>query len=434
MAYYKLSDEPVDGEETWSGFSNLTVFGIVGVLLLGIGIFCLNNKWLKRLVFVSGVGLLVFVLGCIAYTLMASPGHEDVVDIDKQPQPSPIPKNRLEPLLGNWNSAEYPNWPVTELLALLCEKAYLTPFEAKASFKEIGFSSTEDFVDSSMIGYVVTSDKATVIVFRGSEDKADWFVNLNAFSSATSHGDIHKGFFNAYQGLKPQILKLLQTHHRDHLWITGHSLGGALAIICAYDLAANENYDIDGVITFGQPMVAHQQLADYIGEKLSGRYAHYVNESDIVARVAPGYSHCGSLIWFTNGGIKQTKPKRMLVGATEKEKGRHSREEAARPLSDMEFKQLKDDLQNGSEKRRVFGATEKSEVIPIEEEDFHYLNEGQFKEVKADLKEEMAPAEQSPDGKRIVKGKISWLQDHFMQQYLDKIHSYWHEGNGIEGK
>jgi hypothetical protein len=263
-----------------------------------------------------------------------------------------------------------------------------------------------------------------VIVFRGTDDKADWFVNLNAFSSPSSHGAIHQGFFNAYQGLTSQIVTLIKMNHQKHLWITGHSLGGALALICAYDLAANENYEIDGVITFGQPMVAHKQLADYIGEKLSGRYAHYVNESDVVARVAPGYSHCGSLVWFTNGGIKQSKPKRKLVGATEKEKGGHFREEAARPLSDVEFNELKDDLRNGNDKRRVFGATGKLEVIPIDEEDYHHLDERQFKEVKTNLREENAPTEQSSDGKMIVKGKIPWLRDHSMQRYLDKIHAY----------
>jgi hypothetical protein len=178
--------------------SNLTLLGIIGVLLVGLSFFRLKCKWAKRLALFAGLGLGVFVLSCLAYTFMASPGHEDVVDIDKQPQPSPIPKNRLEPLHDTWNSAEYPNWPIAELLASLCDKAYLPPVEAKASFNEIGFSNTEDFVDTSMIGYVVLSDNAAVIVFRGTDDKADWLVNMNAFSSATMHGDIHKGFFNAY--------------------------------------------------------------------------------------------------------------------------------------------------------------------------------------------------------------------------------------------
>ena len=62
-------------------------------------------------------------------------------------------------------------------------------------------------------------------------------------------------------------------------------------------------------------MVARKQLADHLNTLLLGRYAHFVNEADIVPRVPPTFTHCGSLVWFTGGIIKRSKPKH-LFGAT----------------------------------------------------------------------------------------------------------------------
>src|SRR5207302_2009697 len=109
--------------------------------------------------------------------------------------------------------------------------------------------------------------------------------------------------------LKPQVVKILQARKAKHLWITGHSLGGALAVVCAQDLIENEKLELDGIITFGQPMVAKRPLALHLGSTLRGRYAHYVNGNDLVARVPPNFFHFGSLVWFTESGVRRSKVK-----------------------------------------------------------------------------------------------------------------------------
>lgn len=332
-----------------------------------------RNTWA---VVVIGLALLI---GCGVYIAVSPPGGEDTVDEGDRPGPKPPVVGPLEPLRMDWDSEGYSDWPVAELLASMSETSYEPPVDVDPVFRKLGFTQVMAVVDSSMIGYVASDGEVTVVVFRGTDNDVDWIVNLVAGSTQTPRGPIHKGFHNAYQPLKPQIVKLVKAANSKNLWITGHSLGGALAVVCAYDLIENEKLEVDGVITFGQPMVAKPQLANHLDTVLLGKFAHYVNRNDIVARVPPNFSHCGRLVWFTDSGVKRSKPKRLVYGAAGDEPSKANVDEP-KPLSDQEFEQLKNKLRS-----------EKVEV------------------------------KRSPDGTPIYEGNSTWVQDHGMEFYLDKI-------------
>jgi hypothetical protein len=261
----------------------------------------------------------------------------------------------------------------------MSEAAYLSPVEAEARFRTLGFEQTKTFAHDSMIGYVVSAQDVAVVVFRGTDDPADWLVNIDNRSIESAHGAIHRGFYNAYQPLKPQIAKLLEQCQPSHLWITGHSLGGALAVVSALDLSDDKTRALDGVVTFGQPMVTRYQLAEHVNSVLLGRYAHYVNDADIVPRVPPTYEHCGLLVWFTPSGIKRSKPKHPVFGAAPGERTSETGGDLE-PLSDQEFEQL-----------------------------------------RATLREEKTGPKRLPDGTMVFEGKSPFIKDHAMALYLEKI-------------
>jgi nuclear pore complex protein Nup85 len=55
---------------------------------------------------------------------------------------------------------------------------------------------------------------------------------------------VHSGFLTAYDSVKVKVLRLVDQLTADasedrpwDVYVTGHSLGGALATLCAYDLA-----------------------------------------------------------------------------------------------------------------------------------------------------------------------------------------------------
>lgn len=336
-------------------------------------------------VFVIGMGMGGYVL----YTALSAPGHENTIDQgkkpepkpDEPPQPNPPVAGPLESLRQSWNSEDFPDWPVAELLASMSDKSYLSPVDAEDAFRSLGFMEVKTIEYSSMIGYVAWVDEAAVIVFRGTDNDVDWIVNLAISSVQTPKGSIHAGFYNAYQQMQEQIMKIVNKAKSKHLWITGHSLGGALAAVCAYDLTENHKLQIDGIVTFGQPMIAKQPLADYLGNAFRGRFAHFVNRNDIVARVPPTFAHFGSLVWFTDDGIKRSKPSQIMA----------------------------------------FGTEEPDEPKNLESTDLTPVSEEEFERLKASLRggdiQGVAPDAQD------YKAELVWIADHGMPEYLEKIHS-----------
>lgn len=313
----------------------------------------------------------------------ALPGRGKIDPEEVHPGPRPVPPaSPIERLRMAWDSESQAEWPASDVLATISETAYLTPVEAETKYRTLGFKQVKTFVDASMIGYVVAADDVAVIAFRGTDDRPDWLVNLSRGTLDTPHGAIHRGFYSAYRPLKPQILALLDQTEAKHVWITGHSLGGALAVVCAYDLIDKEQRSLDGLVTFGQPMVAREQLANHLDVVLLGRYARYVNEADVVPRIPPRHTHCGSLVWFTQGGIKRSKAKRVAYGA---------------PAPGGAPNEIEAD----------------EGPPPLSEEEFELL--------KLELRPEDAPPDTLPDGTQVYRGNSPWIRDHSMELYLDKI-------------
>jgi hypothetical protein len=297
----------------------ITPIAVFGVL----AIFCS----FVRIGFKKPIGpLLIFgvVLVSLCFFVMwrvanAPPGQEDTVPERPRPGPRPpLPATTLGRLQQSWDSEAIADWPAAETLATISTLAYLPPVDANERFAILGFEKFMPIVAGSMIGYIISVDDVTVIVFRGTDanDASDWFTNLDVLDAETPFGPIHDGFYSAYISMKSQIVRLLRERKPKRLWITGHSLGGALAVVSAFDLIDIEKLTVDGVMTFGQPMVAKSQLASHLDKILLGKYAHFVNHADIVPRVPPGFATCGSLVMFTDDGVRRSRPKRVpnLIG------------------------------------------------------------------------------------------------------------------------
>lgn len=332
----------------------------------------------------SGWGIVVFgglLLVGGYHLLISAPGLEDTDKERDRDKSKPIAKH-LDRLRADWDSEERADWPVAETLALFCQIAYQPPVDAKDSFQKLGVDSVETVVDGSMVGYVIAVADVTVVVFRGTDDNFDWFCNLNSLTTPTPQGPIHRGFHGSYLPLKPQIMKLVDRQRPKHLWLTGHSLGGALAVVCAHDLIDNERRELRGVMTFGQPMVAGEQLAVHLDKVLLGKFAHFVNGSDIVARVPPFLKHCGSLVWFTQGEVRRSRPKRVVYGAGNKDQPPVPPDDVLPPVSEREFEQAKEAVRKQREPRKL------------------------------------------PDGTPVYEGNSPFLKDHSMDLYLEQIRKH----------
>jgi predicted lipase len=63
---------------------------------------------------------------------------------------------------------------------------------------------------------------------------------------------VHKGFMDAWNAIRDDLLAEVLSRNPATVHVTGHSMGGALSNLCAYELAAVHHKDIV-MYTFAQP-------------------------------------------------------------------------------------------------------------------------------------------------------------------------------------
>jgi triacylglycerol lipase len=167
-------------------------------------------------------------------------------------------------------------------------------------------------------GFIAENDLIVILAFRGTEPKQiiDWLSDAQVCQAAwgTSGAKVHDGFakaLGAVWGTTGVLPERLQNRGNKSVWITGHSLGGALAELCAARAAIDAGIPVQGVYTFGQPRVGDNTFATAVETAIGGRIFRHVNHRDIVPRI-PGfgmlYRHYGGQIYFDKNGEPAQAP------------------------------------------------------------------------------------------------------------------------------
>lgn len=195
-------------------------------------------------------------------------------------------------------------WLVEAALLAYAEEGFALP-----RFKAAGFDAVRFFTGHSTQCYVAESNRFAIVSFRGTEcgiDQgpeavaqfmADLGVDFDIrWVDAMGGGKIHRGFHDAldeiWQDLTP-CLKALSEKNCP-LWITGHSLGGALAVLTA----ARYKY-IQGIYTFGAPRVGNGQFT----ARFPMAVHRFANNNDIVPHLPPfPYADLGDLHYIDRRG------------------------------------------------------------------------------------------------------------------------------------
>lgn len=304
-----------------------------------------DAKWQACLASVSGLLVLASVL-TFGSRLFLSPYSGKTVIENRDgfvPQPKPV-GGTSELLNAPWSTRDrYSNWPVSELMLELSRRAYDDPIDARAAFEKLGFES-ETLNDSSMQGYALAIDDTVVLCFRGTEidDPSDVLQDLKFIRSRKSGGSIHGGFDSGYMGMHKQVLKFLDQHKPVRVWITGHSLGGALSVVCAYHLLEDTKVNIGGIMTFGQPMTVSKDLAAALDSKIGDKYVYFINDMDPVARAVEPYVHFGFMVHYVDGKIIKSDPPLLKYGATGDD---YETPQSVDTLSDSELDQVIKELE-----------------------------------------------------------------------------------------
>ncbi|RCN27235.1 triacylglycerol lipase, partial [Ancylostoma caninum] len=156
---------------------------------------------------------------------------------------------------------------------------------------------------------VLDKHKAIAVSFRGTQGMLQLFEEakqsaMKSWSLWPFGGQVSKyfkqAFFNIWDnGMRADFKALRQKYPDYEVWMTGHSLGGAIASLAAsYVVGTNMvNQTMVKLLTFGQPRVGDWEFADMLDEQIEFAY-RVVRWRDLVPQIPSsdiyGYYHQGT--------------------------------------------------------------------------------------------------------------------------------------------
>lgn len=217
----------------------------------------------------------------------------------------------IESAPGDYRNARY--------LALAVDLAYFNEPEGTHKFRdELGLDAKLIGVGNTQV-YVGGNNDHIVAAFRGSENPAtldglkDWLLtNANNllvlpegligtdFAAAGVGARFHRGFMQALDAIWQPFFQAVDSAFAAKVrpvWVCGHSLGGALALLASWRLERNF-VPVHQVFTFGAPMIGNEAAAAAFEREMGDRVFRFIDCHDLVPKLptvsltSNEYGHC----------------------------------------------------------------------------------------------------------------------------------------------
>ncbi|MBB6669630.1 lipase family protein [Cohnella nanjingensis] len=159
-------------------------------------------------------------------------------------------------------------------------------YDVVEAFKGQSFDGVREW-----FGFILESKHDAIVAFRGTSSTSDWVSDAMAsqvkFKYMRDSGLVHRGFNAIYDSMRGVILAALRkVSPGKRLYITGHSLGAAIASLCALDVSANTKFRSPYIYTFGSPRVGDSAFAGTYAARIGSSYRIH-NPYDAVTHIPP---------------------------------------------------------------------------------------------------------------------------------------------------
>lgn len=179
--------------------------------------------------------------------------------------------------------------------------------------------------DTELIFLLQPRSKTVIVSFRGTTSGKDVITDLKAWNVPTckwAPGGIHEGILAAYDSVREVMMKIAKAllandTSYNKIMVTGHSLGGGLATLGAYEIARAKLVPKDNleIYTYGGAIVGDKTFYTQFQTDVPHMW-RIVNDRDLIPRLPPkaiarkfGYKHVGKLVLVNQrGGLKINEP------------------------------------------------------------------------------------------------------------------------------
>ncbi len=214
-------------------------------------------------------------------------------------------KNLIDHIKDLINSGEYKN-ELDGLLAELIERSGRDQSRVEDILKKNNIEFLDSFVKNdteALLAEISDDDESFMILsFRGTSSAKDALTDARCMlQPAKGGGRAHQGFHDGLHFILDDIRKSLSKQSsKKPLYITGHSLGGAWAMLATKYL---QDFNIGATYTYGCPRVADDEFYSPVRSPVY----RLVHRADTVTRLPFGYGIRFLLNFFRFIPINGTK-------------------------------------------------------------------------------------------------------------------------------
>ena len=182
-------------------------------------------------------------------------------------------------------------------MAKLAKAAYLP--ECANDFAHHGFDQDYKALNNRQThGHIACNADSICIAFKGTKAKMmrDYVIDADVWPNIEGNSWVHRGFKRRADLVISTIIDYVERHPGKSIWITGHSLGGALALYTTCELESL-GYGPIKLFTFGSPRTGNRDYCDLI----TSTHCRFVNCNDVIPKIPLsliGYRHHGKLYYI----------------------------------------------------------------------------------------------------------------------------------------
>ena len=230
--------------------------------------------------------------------------------------------------------ADISAWAYSDCKTLVDELHHRGIVDPGTTCHEISVRNDAMFVVAT--AFFMRRNHVGVLCFRGTEPSnvinflTDANVNVKQFlTMGRVHGAFHRNVRAIWDDIADHIWRAINDtddgNQLHALYITGHSLGAAMAVIAAAIIFGDERFAswrplVRGVYTYGQPMVGDPEFAESCDARFGKLVFRHIYDHDLVPRMPPWttgpFRHFGAeYVGDASGWYPRSKPVRQAATA-----------------------------------------------------------------------------------------------------------------------